>query len=579
MSVSNDILAALNAQGPMTLQQLYEATGHKKKTLQSKLYELRQGARWPGARTASTRDWWPRRKRTTRPTTSCPPAWRTPPPPQPRETQASRTARDAPGPQAQRHPLRQPLSGDQEKFRALLQDCDVRKALDTISETFFAGDPEDMEHLVGVLEDARAYVSPLQRHLIVRYWARYIKRDVPPLLEERLSRQEGERGERQRPGSEFVEDTPSGRLLEGIIEVIDEFYSANLSQDVVRGMRESASRGFYPGSPVPYGYRRVKVQDGDVQRTRLEPDPATAPVVERMFRECLAGKGMLEITRGLNRDGLTTRTGRPWIKTTVHKILTNEACTGVLIWDRAKRRRGGNNDGLPPVRVEGAWPPIVDRETFEQVQAALHARTPRVTHSEYILSGLVRCARCGTAMIGHAVKSGKFFYYMCGNTRCRGQEVCPTRLLPKERVEEFVIDRIKHHILTEESLGGWPRWPTRTWPSCAPQSGSGWTWPRSSWPRWRTAWRSCTRPWRPGSSRAASWRPGSPLCSGSGRSCSRPGPTRRRPSVGRMRSSWSPSRSRPTSRSFGCFWRAPASWSASGSCGPLLTASRWTARR
>jgi DNA invertase Pin-like site-specific DNA recombinase len=55
--------------------------------------------------------------------------------------------------------------------------------------------------------------------------------------------------------NEPVEDTPSGRLLEGIIEVIDEFYSANLSQDVVRGMRESASRGFYPGSPVPYGYR------------------------------------------------------------------------------------------------------------------------------------------------------------------------------------------------------------------------------------------------------------------------------------------------------------------------------------
>ena len=79
--------------------------------------------------------------------------------------------------------------------------------------------------------------------------------------------------------NEPVEDTPSGRLLEGIIEVIDEFYSANLSQDVLRGMREWASRGFYPGSPIPYGYRPVKVQDGVVQRTKLEPDPALAPIV------------------------------------------------------------------------------------------------------------------------------------------------------------------------------------------------------------------------------------------------------------------------------------------------------------
>ena len=63
--------------------------------------------------------------------------------------------------------------------------------------------------------------------------------------------------------NEPTEDTPSGRLLEGIIEVIDEFYSDNLSQDVVRGMRENASRGFFPGGVVPYGYRRVSVNDGE----------------------------------------------------------------------------------------------------------------------------------------------------------------------------------------------------------------------------------------------------------------------------------------------------------------------------
>ena len=256
--------------------------------------------------------------------------------------------------------------------------------------------------------------------------------------------------------NEPVEDTPSGRLLEGIIEVIDEFYSANLSQDVVRGMRESASRGFYPGSCVPYGYRRVKVQDGDTHRSKLEPDPVTAVVVGRMFRECLAGKGLLEITRGLNTDGLTTRAGRLWSKTTVHKLLRNEAYTGVLVWDREKKRKLGSEQ-LPPVRVEGAWQAIIKREIFGQVQTKLAARAPRMTHprvvhSEYILSGMIRCKRCGTAMIGHAVKSGRFFYYMCGNARRRGRGVCQTPLLPKDRIEQFVIDRIKQYILTEENL-------------------------------------------------------------------------------------------------------------------------------
>jgi site-specific DNA recombinase len=256
--------------------------------------------------------------------------------------------------------------------------------------------------------------------------------------------------------NEPVEDTPSGRLLEGIIEVIDEFYSANLSQDVTRGMRETASRGFYPGGPPPYGYRRVKVQDGSVQRVKLEPDPVTAPIVERIFKECLSGAGLLEITKGLNHDGLKTRKNYEWSKTTVHKVLKNEAYTGVLLWGQ-EPANGNNGNRLPHIRVEGAWTAIVDREAFEKVQAKLGARAPKITHprvvhSEYILSGLIRCKNCNAAMIGHAVKSGKFFYYMCGNARKRGRGQCTTPLLPKDRIEKFVIDRLKRFIITEENL-------------------------------------------------------------------------------------------------------------------------------
>ncbi|MDY6911995.1 MAG: recombinase family protein, partial [Chloroflexota bacterium] len=186
-------------------------------------------------------------------------------------------------------------------------------------------------------------------------------------------------------------------------------------------------------------------------------NPVTAPVVERIFKECLSGQGLLEITRGLNHDGLTTRTGKQWSKTSVHCVLRNETYLGILIWDRQKKRRVGNNSGFSPIRVEGAWPAIIDKDTFDQAQAKLADRAPRITHprvvhSEYILSGMIRCKGCGSAMIGHAVKSGKFFYYMCGNARRRGRGVCSTPLLPKDKIEKFVIDRIKQYVLTEENL-------------------------------------------------------------------------------------------------------------------------------
>jgi site-specific DNA recombinase len=256
--------------------------------------------------------------------------------------------------------------------------------------------------------------------------------------------------------NEQFEDTPSGRLLEGIIEVIDEFYSANLSQDVTRGMRESASRGFFSGGPAPYGYRRVKVTDGAVQRVKLEIDPVTGPIVRRIFEESLSGKGMVEITRDLNKDGLTTRKHKPWSKNTVGVVLNNEAYVGTLVWGRATKH-GAIGTRLPVVRTEAAYPQLVDKTTFDRVRAFMASRAPKITHprvvhSEYILSGLIKCRRCDVAMIGHAVKSGDFFYYMCGNARRRGRGLCSTRLLRKERIEEFVIDRLKQYILTDENL-------------------------------------------------------------------------------------------------------------------------------
>ena len=255
--------------------------------------------------------------------------------------------------------------------------------------------------------------------------------------------------------NELVEDTPSGRLLEGIIEVIDEFYSANLAQDVLRGQRENAGRGFYNGGRAPYGYVRVKVQDGPTSRTTLETDPKTAPIVQHIFRQCLEGKGLKTIARGLNADGCDSRTGNKWGATSVEKILHNEAYTGVLVWGKRAKNHRRLSDSF--VRTEGAWPAIVDQRTFQQAQTTLAKRAPRVTHpreldSPYLLSGIMRCGRCGAAMVGH--RGGyRYRYYMCGNARRRGREVCPSPVLRKDKAEQFVIDRVKGYILTEENLG------------------------------------------------------------------------------------------------------------------------------
>ena len=77
--------------------------------------------------------------------------------------------------------------------------------------------------------------------------------------------------------TEHADDSPTGKLMEAIIESVDEFYSENLAQEVVRGMREAASRGFWVASRVPYGYRKLMVQDGAKKAPRWNPIPPPRP--------------------------------------------------------------------------------------------------------------------------------------------------------------------------------------------------------------------------------------------------------------------------------------------------------------
>ncbi len=251
--------------------------------------------------------------------------------------------------------------------------------------------------------------------------------------------------------TEHADDSPTGKLLEAIIESVDEFYSENLAQEVRRGLREAASRGFWMTSLAPYGYRRVHVQDGVKKRPKLDVEPGPDTIVQRIFDLSEAGKSVLDIARVLNGEGIASPRGKRWTKTVVHKILNNETYTGTLIWGV------GAKDKAPPVRVEDAFPAIISKSQFKRVSAHLRSRAPAVEHprrvaSSYLLSGLVKCKKCRSALTGQAAKSGKFAYYVCQSLIKRGKESCNAPRLNARRFERQVIEKIRCSVLSESNI-------------------------------------------------------------------------------------------------------------------------------
>ncbi len=258
--------------------------------------------------------------------------------------------------------------------------------------------------------------------------------------------------------NEPLEDSPSGHLLEGVIETIDEFYSENLGQDIKRGIRENAERGFYTGGRAPYGYHKIPVNDGTKTMYKLEPDTKGSVAVQTIcciFDMALNGRGCKDIAKILNKEGSRTSTGQCWGKTTVHKVLNNEAYCGTLVWG-GRPGHPAIHSGVPPVRVDNAWPAIIAQETFLQVRQKMSANAPEATHprtvpSFYLLSGLLFCS-CGHAMIGRSAKSHQYYYYMCNRSHKQGKDACDARSLPKDKVERLVVDQIKDKVLTHEHL-------------------------------------------------------------------------------------------------------------------------------
>ena len=165
--------------------------------------------------------------------------------------------------------------------------------------------------------------------------------------------------------------------------------------------------------------------------------------------------GCKEIAKALNKEGIRTSTGQRWGRTTVHKVLTNEAYCGTLLWG-GRPGHPAIHSADPPVRVENAWPAIIDKDVFKQIQRKMASRRPEVIHprtipSSYLLSGLLYCS-CGHSMIGRSAKSHHYHYYTCNGGYKQGRDACDAKALPKDRLEHLVIDQIKCKVLNREWL-------------------------------------------------------------------------------------------------------------------------------
>jgi site-specific DNA recombinase len=250
-------------------------------------------------------------------------------------------------------------------------------------------------------------------------------------------------------------------------------YSKSIGKNVSRSAAERAAKGWLVAGRPPYGYRPVYVVTRDragQERntpTTLEPsDPREVETVRWLFLQYATTADSLgDLAKKLRESGAPpprakqrkkdgSAWGGEWRRHTVYAILTNIEYTGVKVWNASQQgkyyertqagvrvvRGGGRKRCVRSAEedrivVPNAHPALVDRATFDAVQAKLSAsRWTKEHHSgrrgEWVLSGMVYCGGCGERMQGHIdrqKKDGKVYTYrkyMCRANHLRGPGTC-----------------------------------------------------------------------------------------------------------------------------------------------------------
>lgn len=232
--------------------------------------------------------------------------------------------------------------------------------------------------------------------------------------------------------AEAIPDTPEGIILESVLEGFAEYFSAQLSANVRRGMIESAKKGQVVG-PAPYGY--IKAED-----KRLVPDPVTAPVVRRIFSDYNSGIPLRQIASSLNADGLRSTRGSEFTVNILTNILKNRKYIGEYFFSG---------------EVRGEVPALVSEAEFEKAGETMkkNRRAPSRawTHDDYLLTGKLFCGHCESPMVGVCGTSrngARHSYYECMGHR---RKKCRKKTVRRDWIENQVIRQILG-ILADDDL-------------------------------------------------------------------------------------------------------------------------------
>ena len=245
-------------------------------------------------------------------------------------------------------------------------------------------------------------------------------------------------------------DDPTSIFIEGMLDAQAEYYSANLQQNVLRGLNFNAENCYYNGQKIlGYTTEEIMVRAGGNKRKQVYViDPVTSPVVVRIFNNYADGKPLKQIADELNAQGLRTSRDNLFNINGLRHILKNRMYIGEYSYNG--------------IVVPGGVPRIISDELFDAVRRRFelnkHKSKPVLVEGDtrpeprFWLTGKLFCGECKESMhgISGTSKTGRIhYYYACKNHR---RHKCRLRNCPKDLIENCVVEVLRAFLQDTENL-------------------------------------------------------------------------------------------------------------------------------
>jgi len=237
--------------------------------------------------------------------------------------------------------------------------------------------------------------------------------------------------------TEVISDGAEGIILESVLEGYAEYYSADLSEKVIRGMTDNALKCKYNGGTLPLGY----VID-DEQHFQI--DPLTAPFVLETFKKYDEGSTMTQIRDWLNEQGMKNTRDQPLAYCSVEHMLKNRRYIGEF-----RYRDTVVPDGIPI---------IVPLDLFDRVQEKMEknkkAPARHKAEDDYLLTTKLFCGYCGAYLCGesgtsHTAKIHR--YYKCVSVKKKRAE-CHKKPVKKEWIEDLIVSETMKMVMDDNAI-------------------------------------------------------------------------------------------------------------------------------